>query len=106
MDQERKNLSNTPLAPEIVAEFCRKHGIRELSLFGSVLREDFRPQSDVDVLIEFEPETAVSLFDLIQIQDELALLLGREVDLVEKAGLSPFLRDRILSSREVQYVRA
>ncbi len=76
MDQERKNLGITPLTPEIMAGFCRKHGIRELSLFGSVLRDDFRPQSDVDVLVDFEPETSVSLFDLVRIQEELALLLG------------------------------
>lgn len=85
-----------------VAEFCRRYRIRELSLFGSVLREDFRPESDVDALVEFERDAKHSLFDLVQIEDELAALLGRKVQLVEKPALrNPFRRYEILRTRQV-----
>ena len=84
--------------------FCRKWGVGELALFGSVLREDFSPQSDVDVLVAFEPGVRRSLFDLVEMRDELAELFGREVDLVSQAGLrNPFRRHEILTTRKVLY---
>jgi uncharacterized protein len=87
---------------EQLAAFCRKWAVAELSLFGSVLRADFAPGSDVDVLVEFRPDAQASLWDLSVMQDELKALLGREVDLVSKAGLrNPFRRARILATREV-----
>ncbi len=85
-----------------IDDFCRRHRIRELSLFGSALREDFRPDSDLDVLVEYEPDASHSLFDLILMEEELGPLLGRKVDLVEKPGLrNPFRRYEILRTRQV-----
>jgi hypothetical protein len=87
---------------EKLAEFCRKWKVSELSFFGSVLREDFRPDSDVDVLVSFAPEANWSLLDIAGMELELKELLGREVDLVEKEGLrNPFRRHAILTTREV-----
>ncbi len=89
--------------PEAVADFCRRHHIRKLSLFGSVLRDDFGPDSDVDVLVEFEPGHLVG-FGIIDIEEELSQLFGgRKVDMVREKCLNPRLRDRILASAEVQY---
>jgi predicted nucleotidyltransferase len=89
--------------PELSA-FCRRWRVRELSLFGSVLREDFHPMSDVDVLVSFDDDAPWSLWDLTTMQDELSSLLGREVDLVEREGLrNPFRRDRILKTRKIVY---
>jgi predicted nucleotidyltransferase len=84
--------------------FCRRWNVRELSLFGSVLREDFSPDSDVDVLVAFEPEARRSLFDLVEMRDELMELFGRDVDLVSQGGLrNPFRRHEILTTRQVLY---
>jgi len=85
-----------------IAEFSRKWKITELALFGSVLRDDFRPDSDVDVLVEFSEEADHSLFDFVDMQEELAGLLGRKVDLVEKKGIrNPFRRYEILRAHQV-----
>lgn len=92
------------LDPAVVAEFCRRHAIREMALFGSVTRDDFRPESDVDVLIEFDPQVKVGFFQLVDIRDELSSLLGREVDLVTKPMLSTYFRDEVMSNREIIYV--
>lgn len=87
-----------------VLDFCRKWKIAEFSLFGSVLRDDFRPESDVDVLVEFEPDAPWSLWDWIDMIDELKAAFGRDVDLVSKGGLrNPFRRHAIMSSREIIY---
>ncbi len=87
-----------------LAGFCRKWKIKELSLFGSVLREDFRPDSDIDVLVTFAPEARWSLLDLPRMQDELSRILGRTADLVDIKGLrNPFRRREILATREVVY---
>ena len=92
-----------PLGEAEVDSFCRKHHIRKLSLFGSVLREDFGPTSDVDVLVEFE-DGEVPGFGFIRIQEELSRLLGgRRVDLLTPRALSPFLRQKILQSAETRY---
>ena len=89
---------------EKIKDFCRRWKIAEFSLFGSVLREDFRPDSDVDVLISFAPEIPWSLFDWMDMIEELQKILGREVDLVEESGLrDPFRRRAILSTRQVIY---
>ena len=88
-----------------IAEFCRRNHIRRLALFGSVLRQDFGPTSDVDVLVEFEPGHVPGLA-LIRMQDELSALLGgRDVDLVTPKFLHPRIRDRVLAEMEVQYAR-
>lgn len=93
---------------EKVAAFCQKWKVRELSLFGSVLREDFRPDSDVDVLVSFEPEAKWRFYDLMDMQDELSEILGRKVDLVERKAVEQsenYIRRRhILSHLEPLYV--
>lgn len=93
---------------EKIAEFCRKWRIREFALFGSVLREDFQPNSDIDVLVTFAPEARYSLFDLVRMQDELKEICGREVDLVERKSIERsenyIRRKHILDSLEVVYV--
>ncbi len=99
------SMQQTPLSVsrEAIAAFCRRHHIRRLSFYGSVLRDDFRPDSDVDVLVEFEPGHVVGL-GIIDVEDELSLLLGgHKVDMVNPKYLNHRLRDRILASAEVQY---
>ncbi len=94
------------IPPGRLAEFCRKHYIVKLSFFGSVLRDDFGPQSDVDVLVEFDPAHVPGLLRFVGMQMELADLLGREVDLNTPNSLSHLLQKRILSEAEAQYVEA
>jgi len=95
---------NIDVPMEKIAEFCRKWKITRFSLFGSVLREDFGPDSDVDVLVSFQPDSTWDLLDLVDMRDELMALFGREVDLVEEEGLrNPFRRTSILSTRQVLY---
>jgi hypothetical protein len=87
-----------------IAAFCRKWKIAELALFGSAPRDDFRPDSDVHVLVTFAPDAPWSLFEWADMTDELGAIFGREVDLVEKDGLrNPFRRHAILSTRRVIY---
>lgn len=89
-------------------EFCQKWKIIEFSLFGSALREDFHPESDIDVLVTFAPERKISFSDLIQMEDELKEIFGREVDLVEKKSVEQsenyIRRKHILDHLEVIYV--
>jgi predicted nucleotidyltransferase len=91
------------LDPDQIAGFCRRHHIRWLALFGSVLRDDFRPDSDVDVLVEFESEHPVGLIRLAGIELELSELLGRKVDLRTSRDLSRYFRQTVLDSAVVQY---
>jgi len=92
------------LPKEKIADFCKRWQIIEFALFGSVLRDDFRPDSDIDVLVTFALDCGYSLFDLAQMQKELKAILANEVDLVEKAGLkNPFRRHAILNNMEVIY---
>jgi uncharacterized protein len=91
------------LDQEQLAEFCKRHGIGKLSLFGSVLRDDFGPESDVDVLVEFEPGVRVGLIRLAGIEIELSQIIGRKADLRTPQDLSPYFRDKVTSSAEVQY---
>ena len=87
-----------------IAAFCRRWKVTEFALFGSAVRDDFGPDSDVDVLVRFEADAGWSLFDLVTIQDDLADVFGRKVHLVEAEGLrNPFRRDEILRTREVVY---
>ena len=100
--------SNTQvdIPDEKIAAFCRLHHIRKLSLFGSVLREDFRPDSDVDVLVEFEPEHVPGFIRLAGMELELSEILGgRKVDLNTPQCLSRYFRDEVLETAEVQYVQ-
>ncbi|MCJ7752454.1 MAG: nucleotidyltransferase domain-containing protein [Armatimonadetes bacterium] len=87
-----------------IAEFCRKWRVKELSVFGSAVREDFRSDSDVDVLVELQPGHGLVMYDWLKMIEELRVIFGREVDLVAKGGLkNPFRRARILRTAEVVY---
>ena len=86
-----------------LAEFCRRNHIRQLSLFGSVLRDDFGPGSDVDVLVDFEPGHRIGLIKMAGMEIELSRLFGRKVDLRTPQDLSRYFRDEVVSSAEVQY---
>ena len=90
---------------ERIEAFCRANGIRRLALFGSVLREDFRPDSDVDVLVEFQPGVRVGLA-FIRLQDELSEILGHKVDLNTPGSISRYFRDEVLHEAEELYVAA
>ena len=89
-----------------ITEFCKNHRISKLSLFGSILREDFKPESDIDVLVEFEPGARVGMIRLAGMEIELSKLLGRKVDMNTTNFISPYYRDKVLSEAEVQYVAA
>ena len=91
------------IGAEGLAAFCRRSGIRRLSFFGSVLREDFGPESDIDVLVEFAPDARIGLLEFVALQRELGEFLGREVDLHTPASLSHFFRDGVVDSAEVAY---
>lgn len=87
-----------------LADFCRRWKVTELSFFGSVLRDDFGPDSDVDVLVTFDSDAGWSLLDLVTMQDELASIVGRKVDLLEEAALrNPYRRSTILQSKHTLY---
>lgn len=96
--------TNLIIPKDKIADFCRRHHIRRLSVFGSALRDDFHPDSDVDVLVEFEKghEPGFAFFDM---QDELSRLLKRNVELHTPGFLSRYFRDKVLKEAEVQYVR-
>jgi len=87
---------------EILAGFCRRHHIRRLALFGSALRDDFGPESDLDILVEFEPGH-VPGWDFFEMQDELSQALGRRVDLNTPGFLSHYFRDRVLAEAVPYY---
>lgn len=88
---------NVEIPQDKIAGFCRRRKITEIALFGSVLRDDFGPESDIDVLITFTSDARHSLFDLVAMQDELQSILSRKVDLIEKAVLrNPFRRQELL----------
>jgi len=93
---------NLEIPQDKIAGFCRRHFIRRLSLYGSVLRDDFRPDSDVDVLVEFEPGH-VPGWDIVSFEEELSEILGRKVDLKTPAELSKYFREEVLAEAEVQF---
>ena len=90
---------------DLIAKFCQRHHIRQLAFFGSVLRDDFRPDSDVDVLVEFE-EGHVPGLAFFAMEAELAAILGRKVDLNTPGFLSPQVRSRVEAELEIQYLAA
>lgn len=93
-----------PIDHEKIAAFCKKWNIVEFAVFGSVLRDDFRPDSDVDVLVTFGPGGGITFDNRVDMLDELKAIFGREVDLVEKKAISnPFRRHSILKTKEVLY---
>jgi predicted nucleotidyltransferase len=89
--------------PEQIADFCRRHHIRKLAFFGSVLRDDFRPDSDVDVLLEFEGDVRIGLFGLMEMQLEFSDMIGRAADFRLPGDLSRYFRDRVIAEAEVLY---
>jgi hypothetical protein len=98
------NRHSIEIPKEKIAQFCRRHHIVKLALFGSVLRDDFGPDSDVDVLVEFEPGHTVGLLRMAGLEMELSEMLGRKVDLRTPADLSRYFRDEVVRASEVQYV--
>jgi predicted nucleotidyltransferase len=99
--------ANISIDRQALADFCRRRHVRKLSLFGSVLREDFRADSDVDVLVAFEPGHVPGFIALHDMEEELSRLLGgRAVDLVTERFLNRRIRDRVLADAEVQYARS
>ena len=103
-----KTKINIEIPKDRIAEFCQKWKIVELTFFGSVLRDDFRPDSDVDVLVTFAADRHYSLFDLVHIEEELEKMLGRKVDLVERGAVEQsenyIRRKHILNSAQTVYV--
>jgi predicted nucleotidyltransferase len=92
------------IEPETIDAFCRNWQIQELSLFGSALRDDFRADSDVDLLVVFEPTAPWDLWDITKMEDELQQMFGRRVDVIEKRALkNPFRRFEILTTRQILY---
>lgn len=98
--------ANVKISREELAAFCRRNHIRKLAFFGSVLRDDFTPDSDVDVLVEFEPGARIGLIGLAGIENELSRLIGRKVDMNTAGCLSPYFRDEVLHDAEVAYEQA
>ncbi|MCX5803962.1 MAG: nucleotidyltransferase family protein [Proteobacteria bacterium] len=97
---------NITLSKEKIEEFCRRNLIRKLALFGSVLRDDFCPESDIDVLVEFEPGARVGFFELYDLEQELSGVFGgRKVDINTPKCLSKYFRNEVLTTAEVQYVK-
>ena len=95
---------NIKVGRKEIADFCRRNHIIKLSFFGSVLRDDFRPTSDIDVLVEFDPAHVPGLFQLARMERELSALLGnRKVDLRTPRDLSRYFRDDVIASAEIQY---
>jgi len=83
---------------------CKKYYITELSIFGSSIRDDFTQNSDIDILVSFEQDSKITLFDIIELENEFSKLVNREVDIVEKEGLkNPIRKNKILSTREIIY---
>lgn len=93
---------NIQVDKSAIAEFCRRHNIKRLAFFGSVLRDDFRDNSDIDVLVEFESGHTPG-FAFFSMQDELSVILGRQVDLHTPQFLSSYFRQRVIDESEVEY---
>jgi predicted nucleotidyltransferase len=101
------NTPKIPIPADRIADFCRRWGVREFALFGSVLREDFRSGSDVDVLVSFLPDAHPTLFDLVRMQRELEGILSRKIDLLTRAGVEQgpnlFRKKEILNTSQVVF---
>ncbi|HNR33154.1 MAG TPA: nucleotidyltransferase domain-containing protein [Candidatus Hydrogenedentes bacterium] len=88
---------------EQIAAFCRKHPLTKLALFGSVLTDRFGPDSDVDVLFEYDPQHVPSLFDVVEMEEELSAILGRRADMRTPCDLSRYFRDEVVRTAQVHY---
>jgi predicted nucleotidyltransferase len=105
MSQMAPGIHGVDIPRAEIESFCTRNHIRKLSLFGSILTDRFRPESDVDVLVEFEPGRGPSYFDLVGMEQELSAALGRKVDLRTPQELSRYFRDQVLATAVVQYER-
>lgn len=103
MRDKMKSRARIELPQHEVAEFCRRHHITKLSLFGSVLREDFGPESDIDILVEFDPQHIPGLLRMATMENELSDILRRKADLRTAEDLSRFFRQDVLRNAELQY---
>jgi predicted nucleotidyltransferase len=100
---QHTHISELVIPERALREFCQRNQIQWLALFGSALREDFTPESDIDLLVDFEPEAQISFLDLSRMQRQLAELWGRPVDLVPRQGLKPLIRQQILADAQILY---
>jgi predicted nucleotidyltransferase len=102
---EKLSINGIKISQADILEVVQKYSIKELSVFGSSIRNDFKPDSDIDLLIEFSDSSQISLFDLLDIEEYFEKLTKRPVDVVEPAGLkNPYRRESILKSKEILYV--
>jgi hypothetical protein len=97
------SVSELSIPGSALEDLCRRYHVRELSIFGSAIRTDFRADSDIDLLVQFDPSARIGFLALAALQRELSDLLGRKVDLIPKDGLKPFIRDSVLSGAKVLY---
>ena len=97
------HLGDTQVDGASLAEVCRRYGVKELSVFGSAVRGEMRPESDVDIMVEFEPGVRTGLIKFESLAGELESLAGRRVDLVTKGGLKPWVRSQVLKDARVVY---
>ena len=97
------NLERVNITEDQIADFCQRNHIRKLALYGSVLRDDFRSDSDIDVLVEFAPDAHIGLMKMVGMERELSELVGRKVDLRTPKELSRYFRDEVIAEAEVQY---
>ncbi len=100
MNPERINITE-----QQIADFCQQNHIRKFAFYGSVLRDDFRPDSDIDVLVEFEPNQPIGLMEVVGMERRLSELMGRKVDLRTPKELSRYFRDKVISEAETLYER-
>ena len=100
MKPERVNLTK-----EQIAEFCRKHHIKKFAFFGSILRDDFRSDSDIDILVDLEPGAPIGLFEMADMEIQLSDMAGRKVDLRTPQDLSKYFRDKVVKEAEILYER-
>lgn len=96
-------VANITIPTDDIAAFCRRHHIRKLSLFGSVLRDDFRPDSDIDLLVEYEAKTVVTLLDMASQEIELSEIMDRKIDLRTPEELSRYFRQQVIDTAEMIY---
>jgi len=97
------NLERVNITKDQIADFCQRNHIRKLALYGSVLRDDFGSDSDIDVLVEFAPDAHIGLMRMVGMERELSELIGRKVDLRTPKELSRYFRDEVIAEAEVQY---
>jgi len=98
--------ANITVPKDMIETFCRRNRIKKLALFGSVLRDDFGPESDIDVLVEFDPSARVGFFELYDLEQELSGIFGgRKVDINTPKSISKYFRHKVLAAAEVQYAR-